>query len=595
MKLLNLVKNKFSLIILLSFNFVNSQESECYFVPEDWMLKQNNYSNRFQSIPDDGRKFVFNVKFHFALGTNGENLYSYNEEKFLKIIGRLNIAFNSHNIFFKYRGFNFIKDTRYTQLGFLLDPNNPYSGLTRQSMKQKFVNESLHDENAINFYIVNYTANAYSQQSIFLNPTALNDQSVLSTSSPVHEMGHYFGLFHTFEAAYANYSLPYITSNLPECIANADNVILRRLSRPISFNETPFSTSEHVTRDPLNPKYNADIAGDRVTDTGATFERFHENFCQYSSVAQNDLGHFNEDPRFTDNSGDANISCYYCFSTSTKYTYTVGSTFYTTSTNGVETTTELGSSSWQNIIDTVLTNCIAIGSGETYKNLDNEIHNYMSYGRIEPIVFTLGQVTRMRESIINNINDITGGNSLFNFTPSLNLNDDGSPDTSVLYEPFTPMSITNNSSTFGTAYSKTMTPNQTNTGVDVWNCGPFTMNFQTGFNCEFSFPNGSIIAQTPLQQYSAICNGYIGVKIPILGNEIIQNMEPLCFSSFEPYIKGEVKSLDYLGSIYITTQQLDAIKVSNPDLYNELQSGKYHIIIKETESGYKDQKIIYKN
>ena len=39
----------------------------------------------------------------------------------------------------------------------------------------------------------------------------------------------------------------------------------------------------------------------------------------------------------------------------------------------------------------------------------------------------------------------------------------------------------------------------------------------------------------------------------------------------------------------------DKIKATNPDLYSQLQSGQYHIITKETKSGYKNQSVIFKN
>ena len=69
----------------------------------------------------------------------------------------------------------------------------------------------------------------------------------------------------------------------------------------------------------------------------------------------------------------------------------------------------------------------------------------------------------------------------------------------------------------------------------------------------------------------------------------------MCFSSFEPYIKGDIKSLSNLGSPFIMYETLDEIKASDPNLYEFLQSKEYHIITKETESGFQDQKVIYKN
>ncbi|MBK8600196.1 MAG: hypothetical protein IPN80_06190 [Flavobacterium sp.] len=69
----------------------------------------------------------------------------------------------------------------------------------------------------------------------------------------------------------------------------------------------------------------------------------------------------------------------------------------------------------------------------------------------------------------------------------------------------------------------------------------------------------------------------------------------MCFGSFEPFTSGDVKSLNNLGSGIFTQEQLDEIKASDPNLYEQLQSGKYHIITKQTDSGFIDQKVIYKN
>ena len=166
-----------------------------------------------------------------------------------------------------------------------------------------------------------------------------------------------------------------------------------------------------------------------------------------------------------------------------------------------------------------------------------------------------------------------------------------------LYQPFAinDNSVGNPNPNNTTYYSKTYTVNSASTGANVWNCGPFTMRFQTGFNYEFYPYNASTITQTPYQQLNYPTSTSISVKIPILGQQVYQNVAPVCFYSFEPFTSGDVKSLDNLGSSYYTQEELDKIKASDPKLYEELQSGKYHIITKQTDSGFIDQKIIYKN
>lgn len=45
----------------------------------------------------------------------------------------------------------------------------------------------------------------------------------------------------------------------------------------------------------------------------------------------------------------------------------------------------------------------------------------------------------------------------------------------------------------------------------------------------------------------------------------------------------------------ITVEELDAIEVKDPDLYNNLMNQYYYILKKETESGAKLQEVFYKN
>lgn len=162
-----------------------------------------------------------------------------------------------------------------------------------------------------------------------------------------------------------------------------------------------------------------------------------------------------------------------------------------------------------------------------------------------------------------------------------------------LYAPFT---ITDGGSNGGgPIYSKTYTPNFEFTGVNVWNCGPFTMRFQPGFQQIFSnLPNTQTVSATT--QFNHPTFSYIGVKIPSLSDTVIINHPaPVCFMSYEPFISGDVKSTYNLGSGVYTQEQLNEIKASDPKLFEELQSQKYHIITKQTESGFNDQKIIFKN
>lgn len=198
--------------------------------------------------------------------------------------------------------------------------------------------------------------------------------------------------------------------------------------------------------------------------------------------------------------------------------------------------------------------------------------------------FTAGQGIVMRNTIALYYNHTSNFYGLSNAKNTIE----------SLYEPFVVNGGSGGNGNTTTAYSKTYAANSTSTGANVWNCGPFTMRFQTGFDCEFYTQIGTV-NQTPYQHYDGTTSTQIGLKIPILGQDIYTNYAPVCFYSFEPFTSGDVKSLSNLGSGVYTQEQLDEIKASDPELYEKLQSGKYHIITKQTDSGFIDQKIIYKN
>ncbi|MBC7642881.1 MAG: hypothetical protein H7174_11170 [Flavobacterium sp.] len=134
------------LIYLVILNFVSgisfAQQINCGFTPESWMYNLSRYSNRNQTIIDDGRKFVLNVKFHYVLGTNGENPNNLNEEIMLRYLGTMNLKFNQFGVFFKYFGTDYIKDNNFVQMY--------ANGVTETTLTDKFINEGLYNDNAIN-------------------------------------------------------------------------------------------------------------------------------------------------------------------------------------------------------------------------------------------------------------------------------------------------------------------------------------------------------------------------------------------------------------------------------------------------------------
>ena len=512
----------------------------------------------------------------------------------LAVVAMLNVEFNAINIFFKYRGTDFVQSSTYRDLISLTN--------THTNVLSLFGGANLIMDNAINVYIGPFIGNFGIDKAVWLDPMnfAPGNSTEIAKRVILHETGHVLKLLHTWDD---QDSFADISTNRPLCHKYLSNeTYLNVLKKPVNN-----GILEAVTRDPANPNYNADIAGDWVADTDACFRAIRNNYCrnEYIDPVYGPQGvtkeylDWIEDPRVTDHTRISNTSVYYCFNTFTKYSYTAGNTFYSKATNGVDQTSNnlvttnipLGTNSWQNIIDTALSNCTSIDSGETYKCDNNLIYNYMhnEYNELRN-KFTPGQKQRMRESLLGNFGS---GFNYVNF--ALALNEDGTADITCLYEPFAVDSHNGNANGVVNAYSRTYSPAPNNTGANVWNCGPFTARFQTGFDCEFTNISGQTVSQSPYQQYNVVLNGQIGVKIPLLSQDIHYTAEPLCFGSFEPYITGDIKSQNFIGSSYYTIEELDKIKATNPDLYSQLQSGQYHIITKETESGYKNQSIIFKN
>lgn len=233
-------------------------------------------------------------------------------------------------------------------------------------------------------------------------------------------------------------------------------------------------------------------------------------------------------------------------------------------------------------------------TGTVYSNVP--IKNFMSTNNLCRIlgagylpgnaVFSLGQGNRMREQIETYYNN---ANNTYGYSNAKN-------DIESLYEPFAIVGIGGSTGSSTTAYSKSYTPNETNTGANVWNCPTYTLRFQKGLNWIFSNSTIGTLNKTITDQYNySINNHLLNVQIPYLSSDIYQSGGIECFSSYEPYIKGDIKSLTNLGSQVIMYETLDEIKAADPNLYEQLQSQEYHIITKETESGFTDQKIIYKN
>lgn len=198
----------------------------------------NNITTNNQSNADPNQKFVINVFFHIVKNDNGTlpvTSYGYEgfgENKILEAVKILNLAYNSHNIFFKYKGFDVINNTSI---------NNDAAANFSQ-----FSALGLDKPNCFNLYFVDIpgSGGAWALQG--------NSRSIFSyyyiylelEKTIVHEIGHCMNLRHIFQNA-----------GTSDC--------------------------EHVTRTP-GPDFNADWAGDGIVDTPAQLASFNvDSNCNY--------------------------------------------------------------------------------------------------------------------------------------------------------------------------------------------------------------------------------------------------------------------------------------------------------------------------
>jgi hypothetical protein len=476
-----------------------------------------------------------------TINDNNEN-YVFNVKFHIVSHDGVNFTANQENIMFKIIGqlnvlYNNEAKIYFKYRGFdNINRNINACNDTKAAIYNAAVTDNKYDTSAINIFLYEYCEVDETSSNFYTDPINPSNFMIFLPPNPDYDPELEVELPMTIGHYFGLLHLEYLPNTASATITNNLPPCIVNRSPFFQKMQKPVFTNlvpENVTRDANNTNYNADIAGDLVADTGACFRSYERNLCSFP--------------------------------------------------DGIENATPQNDTYEEHpaIVDPV---------GDNYTNLEFEVHNYMSvYGSDYKLQrhYTPGQVTRARNIIATNPEI---------YQNKMNLLEDGSADTSVLYEPFALSTIsTNGGNTGTTAAFRIVTPNETNTGLNIQDCGPFVARYQTGFNHTFTTAQGQIVTQTPFQQYNTTLNGNLTVKIAALGEDTYQTGEPACFSSFEPYIKGEVKTLDHLGSYYLTTQELDAIKATNPDLYNELQSGKYHIIIKETASGDKNQKIIYKN
>lgn len=174
----------------------------------------------------------------------------FDESTYLEAVAFLNINYNQFNIFFKYIGFEFVDDIQD-------HPGNEYF------------------PDRINFRIQNIpgggAAGLFNPLNVILTYQAFNNEQNKQYLL-AHEVGHILGLIHTngnTSRQFDNFITP--------LMCNADQITFG------TFPSFDGDSDENVTRDETDiDNYNANVAGDLVVDTAATY--FNPNLCVDNST-----------------------------------------------------------------------------------------------------------------------------------------------------------------------------------------------------------------------------------------------------------------------------------------------------------------------
>lgn len=338
--------NIFILLIMITgqnFTIAQVADEECY-VTTDQLFTPQVVPHSASIDPNDLDNYdtvVFNIYFWQVNDPNGDFNNPYypeiTENLALEAVANLNIAFNSYDIFFKYRGVGEM-DSPVDVPNIRKNPSGDCETLgypdidgwniidlcqVNDLREHAYLNGYMNDD-TFNVYVVNSTYNfagaaSYNTAYPVVSAYVLTHPNVLA-----HEIGHCFDLLHTFE----NYTDPDICEQVER--------------------------NPNVTCDPTNPEmpcYNANVAGDIIPDTSAMPD-FANEYCVLN------------DPTADCSSGDT-----------TNYRFR-----------------------W---IDDCSYSGFNSDCKETeYIIFDEDVANYMSYSPSEcRNTFTVGQVIRMRETI----------------------------------------------------------------------------------------------------------------------------------------------------------------------------------------------------
>ncbi len=483
--------------------------------PESVIIHGANFNrNAVPPTPNDAMTpYVMNVYFTLINNNNGSNILGTAldtteeaEARFLECIKFLNINFNASNIFFKYDGFQILNNGAIATGGWVLSSPPQATELYADNDISKYTKV-----NALNFVFFDMPLIQNDWFSFLGLNASLCTTSMLTSplleKQIVHKMGHTLSLYHVYQTG--SHFQP---------------------GHPLY----DFTACEHITRDNSFPSYNADIAGDEVTDTPA----------QPATIL---------DSNFLNSCGNyialsAGNNC-----ENLPFVNIINANFM-----GNPTTTTVCQ--------------LNFTAGQT-KRMREFILNSPTIQYSPDLPGYVGVIENTRNTVASLFKPYSMGTTILPTILSTTDNGDGTAkvcrgyvSADFKFQPgFTYTFLEEPEA--GSAVVQTATANDNLVIVQ-----------QPAFNCPV------IIGELSPTLTNTTSN--LGLVETVCRGEV-------CVT--ESFIRGTDIQTEILGSMNMTIKELNEIEVKDPELYHKLMEQYYHILEKYTASGAKTKEVIYKN